>query len=307
MIDFKIKGTKLPKIPIGTEYRCEHWKPKETDHFSEPYSNMASFGTKIDGGELYILCDNPDYAFETNYMIKLSIIENLAKEQNMVKEIIGYKAPYDLWDSYVKKGTIFTKYKDIPNNYSVDEKICFRIASEIVETWEAVYEEEFKVGDYVTLIGERTYWLKDTDISTFKITRDKSEYCDGIYFTIASLNSNCGGAMCGKFRKATQEEIESAQLTFGGNRVVLEKVNSGVRISYNNETGTLSQLEEIYYWITDKPKELKFGNVKLDKVIYEDGSVWKSTLPNNVTEIKIGSTTGSFEELEKIIQQAKNL
>jgi len=61
-------------------------------------------------------------------------------------KIIGYKAPCDMFGGLIKKGWHYSK---IENNYRClrydvysDNKLDCVLPSEIVETWEAVYEEE---------------------------------------------------------------------------------------------------------------------------------------------------------------------
>lgn len=58
------------------------------------------------------------------------------------KKIIGYKVPFDIFDGKVKKGSLYKYcnmiYYETKNNY--DGK--YKLPKEIVETWEAVYEEE---------------------------------------------------------------------------------------------------------------------------------------------------------------------
>lgn len=75
------------------------------------------------------------------------------KKNNMEnRKIIGYKAPYDLYNGDIKKGDIFFSngcgyYHAYKNNKKVDGefKHSTGIPKEIVETWEVVYEEELKL------------------------------------------------------------------------------------------------------------------------------------------------------------------
>jgi len=69
------------------------------------------------------------------------------QEQIMnIQKIIGYKAPYDLAGGMVKKGTIYKKVQEDDRFYAPEGKISkTTLPKEIVETWEAVFEEEFKV------------------------------------------------------------------------------------------------------------------------------------------------------------------
>ena len=86
MKDFTKKGTKLPVIPVGIKFRTvchpefDNRKIK-TSHIQR--ISMVSYGVY---DEDYILCESPDYENHggTNYfIIKLSTIERLAKEQGM--------------------------------------------------------------------------------------------------------------------------------------------------------------------------------------------------------------------------------
>ena len=70
------------------------------------------------------------------------------KKNNMGnRKIIGYKAPYDLFNGIVKKGTLYVlrpyTWMYCPENYKL-QAAC-EIVKEIVETWEVVYEEELKL------------------------------------------------------------------------------------------------------------------------------------------------------------------
>jgi hypothetical protein len=72
------------------------------------------------------------------------------------RKIIGYKTPYDLFNGKVKKGDIATTWEvpfggGILYNFKVEGDNMYSppLPKEIVEQWEPVYEEEFKVGDWV--------------------------------------------------------------------------------------------------------------------------------------------------------------
>jgi hypothetical protein len=130
--------------------------------------------------------------------------------------IIGYKAPMDLFCGQVKKGELYVMGE---MGMAQPERInCHYVPKEIVKTWEAVYEElkpEYKVGDWVTIdvklvqkdkphhtlvIANKyklTQKLKDNNISdSYKDHYDWEADC--------WLNSKW-------FRLATPEEIVSAQ------------------------------------------------------------------------------------------------
>jgi len=77
-------------------------------------------------------------AFSDNLMDHLGI--NLT-EKVEEREIIGYKAPKDLFGKRIKKGTVFTKcaITAVSFEYIHGKTI---LPCEIVETWEPVYREE---------------------------------------------------------------------------------------------------------------------------------------------------------------------
>jgi len=87
MVDFKVKGTKLPVIPNGTYFRCAftaYYEP-DSQYIGNNY-DLVSFGCKDFKGETYILADHKDYVGENYLMFKESILKELAKEQNLTKE-----------------------------------------------------------------------------------------------------------------------------------------------------------------------------------------------------------------------------
>jgi hypothetical protein len=140
----------------------------------------------------------------------------LREEKMSNKKIIGYKAPMDLFKGQVKKGEIYVSSEV---GMAHPERInCHYVPKEIVETWEAVYEEvkpQYKVGDWVTIdvkfvekdkpnhtlvLGNKyklTQKLKDNNIpDSYKDHYDWEADC--------WLNSKW-------FRLATPEEIVLAQ------------------------------------------------------------------------------------------------
>lgn len=86
MIDFTQKGTKLPIIPVGTEFRTvcfPEFDKRKIKFIHNQRTSMVSYGIY---SKDYILCESADYENHggTNYfIIKLSTIERLAKEQGM--------------------------------------------------------------------------------------------------------------------------------------------------------------------------------------------------------------------------------
>jgi hypothetical protein len=89
MKDFKIKGTKLQTIPVGTEYRVVDWYD-DNQFTSHEKINLVSYGSRQYGGEDYILADYSNYDGDQFYMFKLKDIERLAAEQSELTELPKY-------------------------------------------------------------------------------------------------------------------------------------------------------------------------------------------------------------------------
>ena len=80
----------------------------------------------------------------------------------MSKTIIGYKAPYDMFGGDIEKDTLYkplaskfnTMYAAVDANGKCIDSGKTNLPKEIVETWEAVYSPEFKVGDIVVSLRD---------------------------------------------------------------------------------------------------------------------------------------------------------
>jgi hypothetical protein len=85
--DFTIAGTKLPVIPKGVEYLFYPIKkrPKNPteEEFNSEHEEYVSYGVCFIKGIKYVKAEIPKYKQEDFYLIKLSTIERLAKEQGM--------------------------------------------------------------------------------------------------------------------------------------------------------------------------------------------------------------------------------
>ena len=173
------------------------------------------------------------------------------------QKIIGYKAPYDLAGGMVKKGTIYKKVQEDDRFYAPEGKISkTTLPKEIVETWEAVYEDELKVGDWI-------YFIKSFDGSPVghiaKITSKQidSGHNAGLYWIRYSPECGDGGGfrvggngyfLYEDFRKATQNEIDSLftkTLTLNNGKVVC--IQRGIIIA-QNETIELEDLKGLIKW-----------------------------------------------------------
>lgn len=95
-IDYTIKGTKLPNLPKGTEYRCIHWNhDTESKLSNHAKKDLISFGHTYHKGYIYILYEEYDYFGELYYMTKLNDIQKLTKEQEQPHEYFEYINEYD--------------------------------------------------------------------------------------------------------------------------------------------------------------------------------------------------------------------
>lgn len=105
------------------------------------YMTSKRFTSALDWG--WIILPNGPYNEKKDYTeISFELFEkHYLKPQSMEKKIIGYKAPMDLFKGRIKKGAIFNKYST-DNFVMYNEKhMTSGIATEIVETWEPVYEK----------------------------------------------------------------------------------------------------------------------------------------------------------------------
>lgn len=101
------------------------------------------------------------------------------------------------------------------------------------------------------------------------------------------------------------EALQKANLTFGGCNVTFEKIISGVKITCNGETGTLSQMQKIYDFITEFPT-FKFGSQRLERIDFPDVNVHFDDLQVLPDSIKIGCIIGTWKEFCNILEEAKN-
>lgn len=131
----------------------------------------------------------------------------------MEKEIIGYKLIKPEYEGALKN--IQPQW-----NKKIHEEKGYNVAinsgayydfknAGVLKLWfEPVYEEEFKVGDWVTVTEvEGDGWLNYCSQRTFKLEKVPTSYWGGIYWGVYE------GGLHAKFRKATFEEIKAAQKT----------------------------------------------------------------------------------------------
>jgi hypothetical protein len=191
---------------------------------------------------------------------------NQTPTQNMEKKIIGYKAPYDLTDGTgavaVQKGHLFIKEN---HHYNAQGKVLFGLPKEIVEKWEPVYEEEFKAGDWVTVISVYSGDLIKMG-ETYQVMDVKEEkQLVNLAAVPGSINKDGGwNTPKGNVRKATPEEIKKAQtIKIGKYEAEFKRdyVKFGCQEFYK---GALENLVKTLFR-SDFKTELKINGVEITK------------------------------------------
>lgn len=201
--DFKWKSGGLPTSGTYWNGRCINYKL---------YSNKrVSFDQDLDSS------DSEMISFKT------------FKQDNMEKEIIGYKCPSDLYGGLVKAGTVFKStfftptpgsvFVAVDSNYEIINA-CFELPKEIVETWEPVYkQEDYKVGDWVLLqssghaIGSPSF-SRVAKLLKYKEPLTKDDHPNAGFYPLYCLfdNDNLYSAHVSTDyieRKATPDEIKA--------------------------------------------------------------------------------------------------
>lgn len=205
------------------------------------------------------------------------------KDMNKTQNITGYKAPYDLAEGMVKKGTIYKKVQEDDRFYAPEGKISkTTLPKEIVETWEKVYEEEFKVGDWVIMIKDYTNNLKKGDM--FKVEDSKA-------YPLNDPKSTCVSAC--KFtktpsfpfkdflRKATQEEIDSLftkTLTLSNGKEVI--IKDGKIMAHHS----IIDYEYLIYLLRGNISKIRYWEVELTDATYKIGC-WENVKLSDIKMI----------------------
>lgn len=164
--------------------------------------------------------------------------------------------------------------------------------------------------------------MEDKEIIGWKLKEDCKQYeqaalkiinSSGFYNFTERYNFETNSYNESYFKKAGVLELwftpvyKEKTLQFGGYDVIFEKVTSGVRITCNGETGTLSQIEAIYNIVLKKEKMI-FGSQEVKQISYSDNTYWSSeSLKAKPASIKIGCTAGTWEEFTAIYEKAKSM
>ena len=185
------------------------------------------------------------------------------------KKILGYLAPILLFGGKVEKGTIFKSTSSHPTTTPMflaldkEGKVinpAYCLPKEIVETWEAVFEDEFKVGDFVYVIksqagsfgAENRVGKLTNSINTQGIGEKEKKFKGKFNVLIEGVVWNIGKA---DVRKATQAEIDSLftkTLTLSNGKEVI--VKRGTVIAENTEVNVQDLNNLIKDWIIQMGK-----------------------------------------------------
>lgn len=239
---YKIPGTEMPNMGV-INYRCMHWGTGVENGQTVFGTGYISGGTEIFNGVEYICFDRPqDFARSTrlDFMIKTSDLEQILKQQTMGKtatlngkEVVGYKSPMDLFGGNIKAGTIFKKLTE--NTYKTDDtgatQYSRHLPKEIVESWEIVYKEEIKPGDWVVVDKpDSEYWK-----TAFILNKISSS---GQY----AYNKNNHNCYFKDIRLATEEEIATAKKSKRVKIAEFESEKVGENIKFGCQSFTRDQL-----------------------------------------------------------------
>ena len=158
MIDYTIKGTKLPTIPNGIEYRVDYWSwdgIKNNIDFYDNFKNyrdkLVSFGTKEYLGETYILAEKPEYEETSYFMFKLEDLNKLTNnnmQENMNILKVNQRIPE------IKGSETVTAYN---KDGSIHKEKYFRRTTVENSIIKEIHNDLFQ------LKGDNTIWFNISD------------------------------------------------------------------------------------------------------------------------------------------------
>jgi hypothetical protein len=224
-----IKQLQEGKIAVHNDATLEELEEVINKAFPKDDDTLHGVFTYYQKSENYASWIGHDKTNLPSYSVK----EFLKEETMEKKKIVGWKVPYDMYEGYIKTGDILStnvtdKYAYWYINGKINNDIC--IPLEFVKTWEPVYEQEFKVGDYVTVI-KAVRGFNGEEGKTYKIFGWQEKHENKFYYTEdcqPTINTNEV-----KVRLATPEEIEKKvstikigdyEVKFTPNGVVIENV-----------------------------------------------------------------------------------
>jgi hypothetical protein len=169
--------------------------------------------------------------------------ENL-KQQEMSenKKLLGYKVDRDYYTGKIKKGTvILTSALEEDGEYLIqsEDDVNFYFPAEIVESWEKVYESDFKVGDWVVVLEGHD----EDDIKVGEVGEIDHVATDGD-LSVTNQEGDWDWVEPKYLRLATPKEIENAKrLKVGEHAVVISDDRKSVKVGC--QTFTKVQLEAL--------------------------------------------------------------
>jgi hypothetical protein len=224
-----------------------------------------------------------------------------------------------LWEKYIDwlGNTYFInlmgcidEYYGLDNGVSIHAKLKYFKNNPVeltLEQWDKIINKTMEENDK-EIIG----WKLKEDCK--KNSKAAFYICTGYTNDIGILGNVESSHDIEKLKEAGVLELwfepvyKEKTLQFGGYDVTFGKVTSGVRITCNNETGTFSQIEAIYNYFKPNSAYFKFGGQEVKSVTYMNGDSWNLDLEHiNPIKIKIGCTTGTWEEFTDIYEKAKSM
>jgi len=244
--DFTIRGTKLPTIPGGTEFRISTWKSNAIETTSSIKSTHISYGKQVFKGDVYVLHENSSYLGNVYYMTKLSIIEDLWKSQNpTIKEMKNYTITSQQAQSIVNIACNTWQNKlvklwatDIVLNNNIQISSGFyaemrgACTAEQNKLFDTIFPETnpFKAGDWVKIIQPSTH---STD-HVFQLTEDHFE---NVTFSYDIKYNMASWEYPNQIRLATEDEIKLANFPKDGTACLVSDGVLPFSLRYANGKG----------------------------------------------------------------------
>ncbi len=296
---------KVEEIKVGDTVVCISLEGFPEDS----QSHVVGQGIKI-GDELIVSSVGKNSFYAAMYLKfegKSKIHPQPSFKLKTTMKIIGYKAPTDLFRGEVKKDDIYivngcNDKMFVPQTPRANTAAYYSVPTEIAETWLPVYEEEFKVGDYVVLTKHPTGWASEQPLGTvLKIENDKTKYCGGMMFTVSKNGKRMGGLDDGCYRQATQEEILATQtttVTVSNHNIELTIYKNGA-ITSKKQPFSIIEVKDLYNSIYDAFNHAQIGP-------------WNVYLENKDARfIRVGCTEENFKvsinELKTVIDAYDSL
>ncbi len=224
--------------------------------------------------------------YPTDYKnLPSQLLKDFIKQLTMNKKIIGYKLTKPEYTEAVKAITGCPQFnfenfeKEADNMVIATQKLT---DAKVLGLWfEKIYEEEYKVGDWVTVIESKSGFNGELG-KTYKIFGWQPKYDNRFYYSEDQTNTICLNAI--KVRKATQEEIEEATIKVGNWYYILNREDSALN------KGDVVQLTEI-----------KLGSYNNQNYLFGIGGRWlkkesfRPATPQEIKSLKIIIPDSNFE------------